>query len=225
MHKLVISIGFAIAVAIAWPAAAQTAVMAGSAPGKVGVAQTVKLTATITAIDKATRDVTLKGPQGNEVTVTAGPDVKNFDKMHVGDQVDVQYVEALTLELKKGGGLPVARTETAGAKGAKPGEQPAGAVGRQVTIVADVIAVDPAKQIVTLRGPQAYRRPYRSAIPSNSSGSRRATRSRRRTRRRSPSPSSQRPRSRPRVWETRPTPRTAGVMHDCGARECTSGQR
>ena len=161
MHKLVISIGFAIAVAIAWPAAAQTAVMAGSAPGKAGVAQTVKLTATITAIDKATRDVTLKGPQGNEVTVTAGPDVKNFDKMRVGDQVDVQYVEAVTLELKKGGGQPVARTEQAGAKGAKPGEQPAGIVGRQVTIVADVIAVDPAKQIVTLRGPAAYRQPYR----------------------------------------------------------------
>ena len=154
MHKLVISIGFAIAVAIAWPAAAQTAVMAGSAPGKAGVAQTVKLTATITAIDKATRDVTLKGPQGNEVTVTAGPDVKNFDKMRVGDQVDVQYVEAVTLELKKGGGQPVARTEQAGAKGAKPGEQPAGIVGRQVTIVADVVAVDPAKQIVTLQGPQ-----------------------------------------------------------------------
>ena len=154
MHKLVISIGFAIAVAIAWPVAAQTAVMAGSAPGKAGVAQTVKLTATITAIDKATRDVTLKGPQGNEVTVTAGPDVKNFANMNVGDQVDVQYIEAVTLELKKGGGQPVARTEQAAAKGAKPGEQPAGIVGRQVTIVADVVAVDPAKQIVTLRGPQ-----------------------------------------------------------------------
>ena len=154
MHKLVISIGFAIAVATAGPAAAQTAVMAGSAPGKAGVAQTVKLTATITAIDQATRDVTLKGPQGNEVTVTAGPDVKNFANMHVGDQVDVQYIEAVTLELKKGGGQPVARTEQSGAKGAKPGEQPAGVVGRQVTIVADVIAVDPAKQSVTLRGPQ-----------------------------------------------------------------------
>ena len=30
--------------------------------------ETVKVTATITAIDKATRDVTLKGPQGNEMT-------------------------------------------------------------------------------------------------------------------------------------------------------------
>src|SRR5207244_178156 len=100
---------------------------------KAGVAATVKLTATITAIDKATRDVTLKGPQGNEETVTAGPDVKNFDKMKVGDQVNVEYIEALTLELKKGGGQKVARTEQAGAVGAKAGAQPAGAVGRQVT--------------------------------------------------------------------------------------------
>jgi hypothetical protein len=155
MHKFIVSMGIAIAVAVVGPVAAQTgAVVAGSAPGKAGVAQTVKLTATITAIDKATRDVTLKGPQGNEMTVTAGPDVRNFANMRVGDQVDVQYVEALTLELKKGGGQKVARTEQSAAKGAKPGEQPAGAVGRQVTIVADVIGVDPAKQSVTLRGPQ-----------------------------------------------------------------------
>jgi len=114
----------------------------------------VKVTATITAIDKATRDVTLKGPQGNLVTVTAGPEVKNFDKLKVGDQVDLQYVEALTLELKKGGGLVVQRSEKAGAGTAKPGEKPGAAAGRQVTVVADVVAVDPAKQVVTLKGPK-----------------------------------------------------------------------
>jgi hypothetical protein len=141
--------------AMAWSAQAQTgSVMAGSAPGKAGVAQTVKMTATITAIDKATRDVTLKGPKGNEITVTAGPEVKNFDQMKVGDQVNAEYVEALTLELKKGGGQKVERTEQAGAMGAKPGAMPAGAVGRQVTVVADVVNVDPAKKTVTLRGPK-----------------------------------------------------------------------
>ena len=137
------------------PPHAQTGgMMMGTAPGKAGVAETAKVTATITAIDKATRDVTLKGPQGNELTVTAGPDVKNFANMKVGDQVNVEYLQALTLELKKGGGLIVARTEQKGAVGAKPGEKPAGAVGRQVTVVADVIAVDPASQTVTLKGPK-----------------------------------------------------------------------
>ena len=155
MNKLLASIGLAIAVALPGAAIAQTgAVVAGTAPGKGGVAEVVKLTATITAIDKATRDVTLKGPQGNEVTLTAGPEVKNFDQMKVGDQVNVEYVQALTLELKKGGGLVVARTEQKGAAAAKPGATPAGAVGRQVTIVADVIGVDAAKQSITLKGPK-----------------------------------------------------------------------
>ncbi len=155
MRKMISAAAVAAAIAFAAPAFAQTgAVVAGTAPGKAGIAQTVKITATITAIDKATRDVTLKGPQGNEVVVTAGPEVKNFDQMKVGDHVDVQYVEALTLELKKGGGMVVARTEQKGAVGAKPGEKPAGAVGRQLTIVADVVGVDPARQVVTLKGPQ-----------------------------------------------------------------------
>ena len=152
--KLFFVLGLAAALA-ASPAFAQTAsTMVGTAPGKAGAMETVKVTATITAIDKATRDVTLKGPQGNEMVVTAGPEVKNFDQLKVGDQVNLNYMEALTLELKKGGGMVVARTEKAGAAGAKPGEKPAGAVGRQVTVVADVVALDPAKQVVTLKGPQ-----------------------------------------------------------------------
>jgi len=155
MRKLIVSIGVVVMTVIAWSAEAQTgSVMAGSAPGKAGVAQTVKMTATITAIDKATRDVTLKGPQGNEITVTAGPEVKNFANMKVGDQVNAEYVEALTLELKKGGGQKVERTEQAGAMGAKAGAMPAGAMGRQITVVADVVSVDPAKKTVTLRGPK-----------------------------------------------------------------------
>jgi len=149
------SLCFAAAVALAGTAAAQTGgAMVGTAPGKGVAVQTIKGTATITAVDKATRDITLKGPQGREMTITAGPDVKNFDQLKVGDQVDMQYVEALTLELKKGGGLVVGRTATADTVGAKKGETPGGAVGRQVTVVADVIATDPATQTVTLKGPK-----------------------------------------------------------------------
>jgi Cu/Ag efflux protein CusF len=155
MRNLIGSIGFVVLAALAAPAAAQTgAAVVAREPGKVGVAETVKLTATIVAIDAATRAVTLKGPHGNEFAVTAGPEVKNFAQMKVGDLINVEYVEALTLELKKGSTAPVARTEQAGAAGAKPGARPAGMAGRQVTIMAEVVGLDPAKQVVTLRGPQ-----------------------------------------------------------------------
>jgi len=69
------------------------------------------MTGTITAIDSTTRAVTLKGLQGHELTITVGPEVKNFAQMKVGDQVNAEYLEALTLELKKGGKAIVARTE------------------------------------------------------------------------------------------------------------------
>ena len=155
MRKLLGTIGFAVLATLAVPAAAQTGTaVAAKGPGVAGAAQTVKLTATITAIDAATRAVTLKGPQGKEVTLTAGEQVKNFAQLKVGDQVNIEYVEALTLELKKGSTAPVSRTEQAGAAGAKPGERPAGMGGRQVTIVAEVVDLNAQTQVVTLRGPQ-----------------------------------------------------------------------
>ena len=163
MQRLAISIAFVLSAVLAGPVAAQTATTAvGTAPGMGTAAQTVKFTATITAIDAATRDITLKGPQGNEVTVTAGPEVKNFANMKVGDLVNVDYLESLTLELKKGGGLIVQRTAKDGAASAVPGAKPAAAAGRQVTIVADVIDVNAATQTITLQGSEAHRRSQNS---------------------------------------------------------------
>jgi hypothetical protein len=136
------------------PVIAQTGAVTSSSPGKVGVAQTVDVSATITAIEKSSRTITLKGPKGDEVKVEAGPEVRNFDQLKVGDVVDMRYRETLAVELKKGGGMKVEKTEKAGAMGAKPGETPAGVVGRQVTVVGDVMRVDPATQTVTVKGPQ-----------------------------------------------------------------------
>jgi Cu/Ag efflux protein CusF len=128
--------------------------MTATAPGKGVAAAIVEMTATVQAIDKASRTITLKGPKGGVVDITAGPEVKNFDQIKVGDQVVARYVEALTLELKKGGKAPVARTERDAGAAAKAGEKPAAGVGRQVQVIANVVALDPATQTVTLRGPQ-----------------------------------------------------------------------
>jgi hypothetical protein len=134
--------------------AATAAVMAASAPGTATIASTVTVSASVTAIDKATRQVTLKGPQGKLNTVTAGADVRNFDQIKVGDTVTVRYVEALTLTLKKDGKELRSMTETPAAVRAPAGERPAGAVGKQVEVTANVIALDAKTQTVTLQGPK-----------------------------------------------------------------------
>ena len=145
----------ALAAAFAVNASAQTTVMKSSSqPGKASAEQIVDVTALIIGIDRTTRDITLRGPKGNWVVVTAGPEVKNFDQMNVGDQVHARYSEALVLELKKGNDLAVTRTEEKSAQGAMPGAQPHGVAGRRITVVADVIGVNRATKTVTLKGPQ-----------------------------------------------------------------------
>ena len=123
----------------------------GVAPGKAAAAQTVKATATVEAVDKATRTVTLKMPSGNSHKVVAGEEVRNFDQIKAGDKVNVQYIEALTLELKKDGKAVVGRTESAGMQTAAKGDKPGAVAMREVKAVADVVNVDPAKKIVSVK--------------------------------------------------------------------------
>ena len=154
MRKHLTAVALAVA-AIAAPihAQAQTAgAVVATEPGKVAMADAVRVSATVQAIDKDKRLVTLKRKDGSTFVVTAGPEVKNFDQIKVGDQVVLRYVEALTLELKKGSGGIREKVEREGAAVAKPGEKPGVAVGRQVTVVADVVAVNKAKQTIRLRG-------------------------------------------------------------------------
>ena len=125
-----------------------------TAPGKGAAARLTTITASVEAVDAVNRTVTLKGPRGNVHTLPVGPQVKNFDKIKVGDRVAVRYYEALSLELKKGGSGIRERSEREGTAQAKPGEQPAAAAARQVTVVADVVGVDAKRQVVTLRGPK-----------------------------------------------------------------------
>jgi hypothetical protein len=124
-----------------------------SSPGKVKGTATAKVTATVTAVDPATRTITLKGPKGNTVDIVASEEVRNFDQIKVGDKVVAQYREALSLELRKTEGKPSA-SEAGVVARAKPGERPAGVVAREVQVTAEVVAVDRAKNLISLKGPR-----------------------------------------------------------------------
>jgi ABC-type transport system substrate-binding protein len=138
----------------AQPASGDAAVMKDSSPGKATIAQAHTIVATVEAVDAAQRQITLKGPKGKVVPLTVGPDVRNLDKVKVGDRVAVRYLEALTLTLKKDGKALPSSTKASDAARAKEGERPGGVVAEQVTVTADVTAVDAKTGIVTLKGPK-----------------------------------------------------------------------
>jgi len=126
-----------------------------SAPGAVAGAATTQITAKVIAVDPAQRTVTLQAASGKTRTIEVGDKVRNFDQIKVGDQVHAKYTQALALELKKGvADMPAPTEEHAITPAPAAGAKPGGTVARKVTATAEVVAVDPAKKMVILRGPQ-----------------------------------------------------------------------
>jgi hypothetical protein len=122
------------------------------APGQAVGATVVTVTAKVTAIDKDKRLVTLQGPLGNTFQVVAGKEVRNFDQVKVGDELVVTHAEALSIELKKGGDGIRERVVSEGTSRTPKGALPGAAAVDRVSIVANVVAVNPRTQTVTLRG-------------------------------------------------------------------------
>jgi hypothetical protein len=71
----------------------------GDTPGGA-MGREVTVTATITAIDKKAKTVTLKSPLGNSETVKV-QDPKNLEGVKAGDLVDITYTQALAVALDK----------------------------------------------------------------------------------------------------------------------------
>ena len=135
-------------------AAQQSGAVMGSEPGKAAAMRAVKVSAQVVGIDKATRTVTLKGPKGEVFDVVAGEEVKNFDQIKAGDSVVARYAQALTLELRKTKSAAGGVTMTEDAAKAQPGQRPAAAGARQLTAIAEVVAVDSKASTITQKGPK-----------------------------------------------------------------------
>jgi|SRR5688572_16076062 hypothetical protein len=105
-------------------------------------AQSVEARATVTAIDPGTRMVTLKTEGGELLDVQAGPEIKNFDKIVVGDVVKATYTESVAFQI-------VPKGESAGGATQTVNRIPGGAeVADQVTTSFKVASVDPTTNVL-----------------------------------------------------------------------------
>jgi hypothetical protein len=121
-----------------------------------GEALLVNVTATVEAVDPEKREVTLKGPLGNVVTVVADQRVKRFNEIKVGDEVTAEYYIAVLAELReptaeeKESPLTVLGTMAK----APPGTSPAAGGLRMFKVVATVEGLDRPTRSLTLKGPR-----------------------------------------------------------------------
>jgi aminoglycoside phosphotransferase (APT) family kinase protein len=111
------------------------------------------ITAEVVAIDKADRTLTLREPRGDVVSLEVSDAARNFDQVKVGDQVNIEYYEAVAVYLGEPGQQPSAVAGTSVVRAAE-GETPGGYAVSAVDLLATVEAIDRSNRTVTLRGPE-----------------------------------------------------------------------
>jgi ASC-1-like (ASCH) protein len=156
MKKLIIAF-MLVAIASMSPVMAQNkpqAIIAVDAgPGMLKALEGVQFQGKFKSVDPKTRKVVIVGPEGRELEAILGDEVKNFDKIKVGDIVTLSILKVIVSDVKVISNGIKERAETLTYSRAQAGDKPAGIIEHQVKLVADVTAIDANKNIVTLKGP------------------------------------------------------------------------
>jgi Cu/Ag efflux protein CusF len=134
-------------------------------PAKSAMSVT-KLQGTITAIDKDEGMVTVKGSRGNTVRFEV-QDRQKLDLIKVGDPVVAAYVEAVAFRVQKAGTATPGTSVQESRVTSKPGETPAGAIGREITATGTITAIDRKAQTVTIQGPKGRSETIKAKDPKN----------------------------------------------------------
>jgi hypothetical protein len=125
-------------------------------PGAIAV-ETVQMTATVKAVDRSKRTVTLAGKNGKRATYKVGKEAVNFDQIKVGDRVNATLTETLAVFLRPQG-TPASVGEGAAVALAPKGAMPGGIVATTTEVTARVVSVDAASRHVTLQLPDGSKR-------------------------------------------------------------------
>lgn len=131
---------------------------AGEPPAPIAREERTDLTATVEAIDRDTRMVSLVGTEGRKATVYAGPDVRNFDQINVGDEVMVSFYAAIGAEVTEPEGATEGVKQEGAMLRAAEGARPAGAVAEMLTTTVVIESVDTSLNTVSFRRPDGLTR-------------------------------------------------------------------
>jgi hypothetical protein len=116
--------------------------------------ESITVAATVEAIERSSRSLTLKGPDNKLLTITVPADVKRFDALKVGDTITASYYENIVLRLKAPDEKAVDTTSQAVTP--TPGGKPGATAAKQRTVTATITAIDPAIPSITLSGPNNW---------------------------------------------------------------------
>lgn len=121
--------------------------------GAMVLSDSIDAKATVVKVNSKTREITLRNEQGEEVTVVASKEVRNFKQIKKGDIVEVNYHVAVATRLEKAESATAAGQATT-IERAPAGSKPGAMATHTESIVATVEEIDHAKRILAARGPR-----------------------------------------------------------------------
>ena len=133
----------------------------------ISATQKVQVTTVVEAVDREARTITLLGPEGNSRTIKAREDSNNIDQIEVGDLVNVEYIQHMSIEVFANDGMePGTGTMAAVARNAE-GETPAGMVMETTITTATVEAINIEANTFKLKWPGGEIKEYEARDPEN----------------------------------------------------------
>ena len=118
--------------------------------------------AVVTKVDSKTRTVTLKDKDGTVTNFVAGPEIKNFPQIKVGDRLTVTHELAVVIELLKVNNQGIrSEVQTTSQTSAPLGSKPASVISNTTTIIATVIGIDRQKLTISVKSPKGKPDIYR----------------------------------------------------------------
>jgi translation elongation factor P/translation initiation factor 5A len=123
-------------------------------PEPASRSQTLEATAVVESIDVKTRNIHLKTEDGRELTIVAGPEVRNFDQIEPGDRIKAIYYESVAVEMAAD---DATGSDAVAAVGRAPeGEKPGAFVGASVREIVTIVSFDPGTNIVVFTTPDGF---------------------------------------------------------------------
>ena len=129
--------------------------------------QTATISAAVEAINHETREVTLRGPEGNTVSFVASEEARNLDQVSVGDIVVAEYMESITVDVFANDGMEPGTGELVVTGRSEKGEMPGGAVMDTVVVTATVEDINIEANTFKLKGPDGKVKEYTARNPEN----------------------------------------------------------
>jgi hypothetical protein len=133
----------------------------------MSASQTITMSAVVEAINHETREVTLRGPEGNTETIVVSEEARNLDQVSAGDVVVAEYVESISIEVFANDGMEPGVGELAVAGRSEKGEMPGMAAMDSVVVTATVEEINIEANTFKLKGPGGEIEEYTARNPEN----------------------------------------------------------